>query len=1664
MTPNAPDIETSVPAETAQTVEPALSAEIMAYLEGILLDSEDLDKRYIDLSATTEQKRMLHPTAWSREIIPPAFRVIDKQFNQASSEKSKLLESLSEAFELHECFVLLGAPGAGKSISLKKLRLDRAKLAQQNPEARIPILINLADWPEHITDVPGFLLYERQLQGLPPLHFNRLLILLDGLNEMPASKYKQRIKNIEDWLRVNPKLSVIISCREPYYQQSKKLSIPTVQIAPFDGARIQRFLQAYLGSDAAAQLLNQLGPLEPQQRAARDLIHLAENPFLLFMICYVYTQNQGQLPKSRGQLFQLFVQVLYKREFDQGTAEDISYQELVLGLSEMAFAMQQNRLATSVDPVWAAKKIPREFAVAAFWRLGREASLLNFFKQERIVQFTHQLILEYFAAEGLLRRLADLSQYLKKPAFIINKRASGAWDEVVYTLVGITDANQLLVQLAQIDPFLAVDCFEYIPQQVDLSDETQQFITHQLIEFLGSRNPQAREAAIFKAVQLGRITLPSLIERFEKGNKAAKRASLKALAQFDEEPQAIKTIVLALENRNKWVRSDAQAILNRVEPSKMERISDSLAHYKDAMTIKELIFRLSTATAKVNSIISSLAQMGHLAVEPLINALSNTKNEKLRIRVPKVLAKLGDGDAIEPLNKVHIIQKLIPYLTDKAPDVRGSTITALAQLGDAQIVDKLIPCLPDENPINRGATIKALAKLGDAQIVDKLIPYLEDENPQVQAITISVLGQRGDAQTIEKLIPYLEDKHPHVRIATISALAQRGDAQIVDKLIPCLQDEYPINRGATIKALARLGDVQIVEKLIPYLEDENPQVRATTISVLGQRGDAQIVDKLIPCLRDKEAINRSATIKALARFGDAQIVDKLIPYLDDENSAVRIAANKALQALGLSDDEIGDIRAVERIIIALENQSHRVRRKSVASLGKLGSTQTVKQKVKARIIQKLIPYLTDKASNVRGATITALAQLGDAQIVEKLIPCLQDNKPINRRATITALAQLGDAQIIEKLIPYLEDEPPPVRTATISVLGQRSDVQIIDKLIPYLEDKHPVVRAATISVLGQKGDAQIIEKLIPYLENEPPPVRAATISVLGQRGDVQIIEKLIPYLVEDEHPVVRAATISVLGQKGDAQIIEKLIPYLTDKPPDVRATTISVLAQLGDAQIIEKLIPYLTDKPPNVRATTNVLAQTGDTQIVEKLIPYLEDEPPLVRLATITVLGQRGDAQIVDKLIFLTDKKPEVRISRITVLAQFGDAQIVEKLIPYLEDEHPDVRAATITVLGQRGDAQIVQKLIPFLQDNASDVRDSTITALAQQLDDAQIVEKLIPYLEDENSVVRIAAKQVLQALGLNDDEIIRLTATKVIEGIDDDRVRELMFRLYIADYSQEEFIINSLAQLGDVAVEPLINALSTQHEKLRRCAPRILAQLGTPLAIEPLIKALDDKSEFVRKQVVNALAQLGNIQAINALKSKLSDPSPSVRVATINVLGQLGDAQLTEELISFLDDEASYVRGATITALAKLGDAQIVDKLIPCLQDEEPINRCATITALAQLGDVQIVNKLIPYLEDKHPEVRKTTISALVKLGDVRVIDKLFPYSNPEMDTLIQLLEDENPVRRTRAIKTLGALGNTKIIDQLIPKLEDENPVVRLVTKQALEQLGYKTDTLTKP
>lgn len=959
-----------------------VSTEIQAYLAGILTDTQDLENRYIDLSAITTQTEIPAPKklGWSQDLIPSSFRTVDKHLNPQSSTE-RILNSINEALEIHSSFILLGDPGSGKTTTLIKLRLDYAKQAQQNPNARIPLYIRLSsDWPEHILDIPSLIQHARQVQGLPPIHFNKLLILLDGLNEIAAQHYVERVKLLDAWLKANLKVSVVISCREKHYLNSKKLSIPTVLVSPFDNERIQLFLNAYLGSDAGRALLPQLGELEVENRSRRDLIHLAHNPYLLSLICYVYASNYEHLPESRGDLFRLFVKTLYKREEDLQATHGIEYQNLLAVFSDIAFAMQQNRSATSVHKAWAEKQVKESLDINALWQLGRDASLLEFAKDEQILHFTHQLILEYFAAEGLLKRYARLSKYISKPVFSHNQRNSGRWDEVVFTLAGIAEPNEFLVKLADCDPFLAVDCFEHIPKNKELTQETLNVIVNRLIQFFESGHLEARVAAAEKVLLLKSVALPELIKTFETSqNPVVKRTCLNALAKIDDY-LALKTLILALDDKVKWVRVDAEELLEKIERNNIKKYLSILIH--TSTNNKELI----------NSIIR-LIEVGCISKDYLSSLSENST-------VELILSYIKESE-IEEYTKIKNEERkqIISFLKNISLNAKRNTINKLDELDEHTFINFLLHFLEDENPVVRLTTIKALSKIGDNLPFDKLLDLLKDENAAVRIAAIKALSQIDDGLPINKVLPLLEDKNAEVRLTAIKTLSQVSDGLPVDKLLHFLDDGKATVRLAATKALLQLGDSLPINKLSLLLENKNADVRSTAIKHLSKLDNILSADTLLSFLEDESATVRKTAINSLSNLSYDISIDKLLSLLKNKNSDIRVTAIKALSILS---DEL----PTDKLLPFLEDEDSNVKVFTIKALSKSDDILP---------IDKLLPFLEDKSIEVRIIAITILSQKGDNLLIDKLLPYLNDNIHV-AMATVSALAKLSNDIELRKIL------------------------------------------------------------------------------------------------------------------------------------------------------------------------------------------------------------------------------------------------------------------------------------------------------------------------------------------------------------------------------------------------------------------------------------------------------------------------------------------------------------------------------------------------------------------------------------------------------------------------------------------------------------------------
>jgi HEAT repeat protein len=137
-----------------------------------------------------------------------------------------------------------------------------------------------------------------------------------------------------------------------------------------------------------------------------------------------------------------------------------------------------------------------------------------------------------------------------------------------------------------------------------------------------------------------------------------------------------------------------------------------------------------------------LMGIGDIALEPLMLALTEESDRKVRAQLLKILESLGK-------ESVELLQG---YLSDDRWYVVRNVVRILGTIGDESILESILPMLSHENPRVKKESIWVLLKVGSEKAFDSLALTLNDQDITVQAMAISALAEIGG----EKAVPILD--------------------------------------------------------------------------------------------------------------------------------------------------------------------------------------------------------------------------------------------------------------------------------------------------------------------------------------------------------------------------------------------------------------------------------------------------------------------------------------------------------------------------------------------------------------------------------------------------------------------------------------------------------------------------------------------------------------------------------------------------------------------------------------------------------------------------------------------------------------------------------------------------------------------------------------------
>ena len=247
--------------------------------------------------------------------------------------------------------MVLGDPGIGKSTFLRKVGLEALKGKQGSYQHPLtPVLLELKNFKENEINIQALIEEEFKICGFPNVEKNisnklekgELLILLDGLDEVPTANVYNVIEKIQDFVDRHHKNRFILSCRTAARTHLRQFT--DIEIVEFDDQQIQSFIEHWFSSelDRKNETAKNCWELlqKEEYKSAKELAH---TPLLLTFLCLVYDENQS-FPTNRSRLYQDALRILLekwsaeKRLPNRGLVyENLSIEQEEILLSEIAY-------------------------------------------------------------------------------------------------------------------------------------------------------------------------------------------------------------------------------------------------------------------------------------------------------------------------------------------------------------------------------------------------------------------------------------------------------------------------------------------------------------------------------------------------------------------------------------------------------------------------------------------------------------------------------------------------------------------------------------------------------------------------------------------------------------------------------------------------------------------------------------------------------------------------------------------------------------------------------------------------------------------------------------------------------------------------------------------------------------------------------------------------------------------------------------------------------------------------------------------------------------------------------------------------------------------------------------------------------------------------------
>lgn len=432
---------------------------------------------------------------------------------------------------------------------------------------------------------------------------------------------------------------------------------------------------------------------------------------------------------------------------------------------------------------------------------------------------------------------------------------------------------------------------------------------------------------------------------------------------------------------------------------------------------------------------------------------------------------------------------------------------------------------------------------------------------------------------------------------------------------------------------------------IEGLKYPDPAVRRDSASLLVAKGAPAVGPMIEELKKSSVAPVKVELAWALGQIGDTRAIEPLVSALDDPDPGVRSAASEALSRIGPA--------CVDPLLAVLEKGSTQAREEAAVALGRIGDPRAIEPLIEAM-------WHTDAAAVV-------VADFGQAAS-QGLMKALATGETKTKAGAAWALGASREAKAVPLLIGALSDESPVVRAKAAEALGRIGAMEASTPLISMLSDWDPAVVVSAARALGEIGAQTAVPGLVSLLDHHDSNIKATAVEAIGKTGGLIDPSPLI-VLLADDHQLVQQNAAIALGELGLAPAIDPLISLLSEDDKWLPFLASDALAKIGDPAV-KGLSTATRDPDPQVRIlSAEALGKIGGKDATKALVDLLSDED--ASSAAVDALVQVGIPAIKPLVKALSSKKAIVREGAVEALRgitgmELGDDPKAWKKLPEL--------------------------------------------------------------------------------------------------------------------------------------------------------------------------------------------------------------------------------------------------------------------------------------------------------------------------------------------------------------------------------------------------------------